>query len=107
MNDLYGCPGIFDRETDKLIQYKLTALINEHVKYSKLQIDALLDRNIAVFVMTALPVLGDLPWSHLGPNNELIWENDCRCDYNTGLEQLVNAQRNLVADYRITAQHLP
>lgn len=101
MNDLYDCPGIFDRETDKLIQYKLTALINEHVKYSKLQIDALLDRNVTVFVVTTLPVLGDLPWSHLSPNNELIWENDYRCDYNAGLEQLVNAQRNLVAEYSV------
>ena len=99
MNDLGGCPGIFDRDTNKIIQYKLDAMINEHIKYIKLQIDGLLAKDVTVFVVTVLPILGDLPWSHFGPNNELIWENDYRCDFNIGLEQLVKAQRKLVSEY--------
>jgi lysophospholipase L1-like esterase len=99
MNDLGGCPGIFNRDTNKLIQYKLTALINEYLQYLKLQIDAMLSKDITVFVMTALPILGDLPWSHFNAANELVWENDYRCDFNLGLEQLVQAQRGLVSEY--------
>jgi len=104
MNDLSGCPGIFDPQTNELLQYKLTARVDEHVKNLKLQIDALLDHGSAAIIMTSLPVLGDLPWSHLGPNNELIWENDRRCEFNRGLIQLVEAQRNLVVAYTAEGQ---
>ena len=65
----------------------------------KLQIDAILNTNIPVIVITPMPVLGTLPWSHFDPNNQLVWENDYRCDFNLGLEQLVEAQRKMVADY--------
>ena len=99
MNDLGGCPIIFDRESNKLLQYELDAMLALHIKYMKLQINALLDRNIPVIVVTPIPILGTLPWSHFGPNNELVWENDYRCDYNTGLEQLVKSQRSLVSEY--------
>ena len=100
MDDLNGCPGIFDRDTDRILQYELDAMIALHLKYMKLQIEALLDRNIPVIVVTPMPVLGTLPWSHFGPDNELVWEMDYRCDFNTGLEELVNAQRKMVGDYK-------
>ena len=99
LNDLGGCPGIFDRDTNKLLQYELDAMVALHLKYMQLQIDALLGKNIPVIVITPMPILGTLPWSHFGPDNELVWENDYRCDFNTGLEQLVNGQRKLVGDY--------
>ena len=99
INDLNGCPGIFDRSTDKLLQYLLTAMVNDHLKYMKLQIDAILKTNVPVIVVTPMPILGTLPWSHFGPNNELVWENGYRCDFNLGLEQLVEAQRTLVSEY--------
>ena len=99
MNDLGGCPGIFDRDTNKILQYELDAMLALHLKYMKLQIDSLLGKNIPVIVLTPIPILGTLPWSHFGPDNELVWENDYRCDFNTGLEQLVKAQRRLVSDY--------
>jgi hypothetical protein len=85
MNDLYGCPGFFDRETGNLLEYKLDALVAEHIKYLKLQIDALQERSIPVIIMTPMPVLGEFPWTHFGPTNELVWELDHRCDYNRGL----------------------
>jgi lysophospholipase L1-like esterase len=99
MNDLGGCPGIFDRDSNKILQYELVAMLNEFLMYMKLQIDALLGMNIPVIVITPMPVLGTLPWSHFDPDNELVWENDYRCDYNTGLEQLVKDERVMVADY--------
>lgn len=99
MNDLGGCPGFFDRATNKLLQYELTALINEHLSYLQAQIDVMLGKNIPVLVLTPLPVLGNLPWSHFTADNELVWENDYRCNFNLGLEQLVQAQRSLVAEY--------
>ena len=105
MNDLDGCPGIFDRDTKKIVQYKLDAMLNQHLMYMTMQINTLLSANIPVIVITSMPVLGTLPWSHFGPNNELIWENDYRCDFNLGLEQLVQAQRKLVADF--AAQQKP
>jgi lysophospholipase L1-like esterase len=101
INDLNGCPGIFDRTTNKLLQYELTAMVNDHLHYMKLQIDALLNTNIPVIVITPMPILGTLPWSHFGPNNELVWENNYRCDFNLGLEQLVEAQRKMVADFAV------
>jgi lysophospholipase L1-like esterase len=105
MNDLGGCPGIFDRDSNQLLDYKLTALIKDYVHYMTLQVDALLEQDIPVFVMTAMPVLnGLLPWSHFGPNNELIWEENHWCRYNTGLEQLAQAQRDLVAGYAARGQ---
>ena len=99
LNDLNGCPGIFDRTTNKLLQYELTAMINDHLHYMELQIEAILNTNIPVIVITPMPVLGTLPWSHLDQNNQLVWENDHRCDFNLGLEQLVDAQRKMVANY--------
>ena len=99
MNDLGGCPGIFDRGTNRILQYELAAMLALHLKYLKLQIDALLGTNIPIIVLTPIPILGKLPWSHFGPDNELIWENDYRCDFNAGLEQLVEAQRKQVGDY--------
>ena len=99
LNDLNGCPGIFDRATNKLLPYELTALINDHIHYMKLQIDALLNANIPLIVITPMPVLGTLPWSHFDKNNQLVWENDYRCDFNLGLEKLVEAQRLMVAGY--------
>jgi lysophospholipase L1-like esterase len=98
-NDLNGCPGIFDRATNRLVQYELTAMVNEHVQYMQMQIDALLGKNIPVIIITPLPVLGTLPWSHFTTDNQLVWENDHQCDFNLGLEQLVQAQRGMVADY--------
>lgn len=99
LNDLGGCPGIFDRQTNKILQYELDAYLNQHLMYMQLQIEALLARKIQVVVITPMPVLGTLPWSHFSPDNELVWENDYRCDFNTGLEQLVEAQRKMVADF--------
>ena len=99
LNDLGGCPGIFDRETRRILPYKLDAMLAEHLKYLKLQIEALLSENITIIVITPMPILGDLPWSHFDENNNLVWENDYRCDFNTGLEELVQAQQILVADY--------
>jgi lysophospholipase L1-like esterase len=104
-DDLSGCPGIFDPNTNSLLEYRLVVLINNHIKYLKLQIDALLDHGIAVFVVTPFPTNGDLPWSHFGPNHELIWEYDYRCKFNIGVEQLVEAQRQLVMEY--TAEQEP
>ena len=99
LNDLNGCPGVFDRDTNKLLQYNLDAMIDLHVKYMKLQIDALLGKDIPVMVITPIPILGTLPWTHMSPDNVLVWENDYRCDFNTSLEQLVEAQRKMVSDY--------
>ena len=99
MNDLDGCPGIYDPATNILLPYKLTALINDHIKYMKMQIDSLLDRNIPVVVITPMPVNGTFPWTHFDTNNNLVWEDGHRCDFNAGLGQLVEAQRKMVADY--------
>ena len=101
MNDLGGCPGIFDRDTKKILQYKLAALLNQHLMYLSRQIEALLAADIQVIVITPMPVLGTLPWSHFDANNELVWENDTRCDFNLGLEQEALAQRKLVADFAV------
>lgn len=49
--------------------------------------------------MTAMPITGWLPWSHIDPTKGLIWEYDYRCDYNIGLKQLAAAQSNLAAEY--------
>jgi len=56
--------------------------------------------NIPVIFIKPMPILGTLPWSHFDPDNELVWENDYRCDFNTGLDQLVQAQRRMAADRR-------
>lgn len=98
-DDLHGCLGIFDRNTNSLLEYKLVALIKDHIKYLKLQIDALLAHGIAVFVVTPLPINSGLPWSYLGPNNEIISESDYWCNYNLGIEHLAEAQRQLVMEY--------
>jgi lysophospholipase L1-like esterase len=99
MNDLDGCPGIYDPATNILLPYKLTALINDHINYMQLQIDTLLERNIPVIVITPMPVNGTFPWTHFDANNNLVWEDDHRCDFNAGLGQLVEAQRKMVAGY--------
>ena len=100
MNDLGGCPGIFDRDTNGLIEGRLDALVEDYAYYLRLQVDALLERGIPVFVLTAMPVLGgDLPWSHFDENNQLVWEENHWCRYNSGLERLARAQRDLVAGY--------
>jgi lysophospholipase L1-like esterase len=100
MNDLGGCPGIFDRDTNALIEARLTALVEDYAYYLALQIDGLLERGIPVFVLTAMPVLGgDLPWSHFDENNQLVWEENHWCRYNLGLERLAQAQRDLAAGY--------
>jgi hypothetical protein len=98
-DDLSGCEGKFDRETNKLVEYRLVAWIIDHIKYLKLQIDALLEHAIPVFVVTPLPTNGNLPWTHFGPNYEVIYEYDYRCNYNIGVERLVEAQRQLVSEY--------
>lgn len=98
-DDLYGCGGIFDRDTNSLVEFRLVALINDHIKFLKLQIDTLVGHGVAVFVVTPLPTLGDLLWSHLGPNNEVVYENNHSCKYNIGMEQLVEAQRQMVVEY--------
>jgi lysophospholipase L1-like esterase len=102
LNDLGGCPGIFDRETNEILPYMVDALVAEHIHYLGLQIDALIDRGVPVYVMTPLPVLlGNLPWSHFDENNNLIWEDNRWCNYNLGLQTLAQAQRDLVTQYRI------
>lgn len=98
-NDLQGCGGFFDEQTDALVQYKLQGRIDENIRYLQMQIDALLDKKIVVFVMTAMPITGDLPWSHLDSNLKLIWDYSHRCDYNFGLEKLASSQRALVSAY--------
>jgi hypothetical protein len=98
-DDLHGCLGIFDRNTNSLLDYKLVALIKDHIKYLKLQIDALLAHGIAVFVVTPVLIYGGLPWSYYGPNNEIITESDRWCNYNLGVEKLVEAQKQLVVEY--------
>lgn len=98
-DDLHGCDGIFDRETNTLVEYQLVAWINDHINYLRLQIDVLLEHSIPVFVVTPLPTNGDLPWTHFGPNYEVIYELDHRCNYNIGVERLVDAQRQLVSEY--------
>jgi hypothetical protein len=105
VNDLNGCPGIFNRNTNQILKYKLDAYLNLHRMYLKLQIDALLAKNIPVMVVTPVPVLGKLPWSHIGPDNALIWELNYRCDFDIGLSQLAEAQRKMVQDYE--AVHKP
>ncbi len=98
-DDLYSCSGIFDPETNTLLENKLDAYIQLHIQYLKLQINALLDRGVEVLVVTPFPSNGDLPWDHQGPNNEDIWDLNHRCKYNIGVERLVEAQRQLVIDY--------
>ncbi|HVM70692.1 MAG TPA: SGNH/GDSL hydrolase family protein [Anaerolineales bacterium] len=99
INDLNGCPGIFDRSTDSLLQYELTALVNDHIHYMELQIEAVLKTSTPVIVITPFPTNGTFPWSHLDAKYQVVWEYDYRCDFNSGLEQLVQAQRQMVAGY--------
>ncbi len=99
MNDLGGCPGIFDRATNSLLQYELDAMLNQHLMYMTFQIRDLVAAGIPVIVMTPMPVRGELPWSHFDENNMLVWENDYYCDFNLGLDQLVQAQRSMVAGF--------
>ncbi|MCS7011217.1 MAG: SGNH/GDSL hydrolase family protein [Anaerolineales bacterium] len=105
INDLLGCPGIFDRETNRIRQDQVKRLVNEHITALKHQIDILLAHNLPVFVMTTLPVWnGYLPWSHLDENYNVIWESGRWCPFNQGLSQLVQAQRDLVATYQATQE---
>ena len=48
LNDLYSCPGIFDRGSNRLIQYQLDLLVAEHTRYLKMQIDVLLAHGTSV-----------------------------------------------------------
>jgi lysophospholipase L1-like esterase len=98
LNDLGGCPGFFDRASNALLQNQLVTKKMEHIQYLKAQVLALLNRNISVLVMTPIPVLGDLPWTHFDANNQLVWEEDHRCNFNLGLDQLAQAQRILVSE---------
>ncbi len=101
LNDLGSCPGIFDLETNQLLNYKLDALANEHLRYMELQIDTLLEHGISVFIMTTFPVLnGQLPWSHFDENNKLVWEDNHWCKFNLALIELVEGQRDLVTFYQ-------
>jgi lysophospholipase L1-like esterase len=105
MNDLGGCPGIFDDTSRYPVQSRLDAYIKQSIQSMRAQIDALLAQSASVIVMTALPVDGTLPWTHFTADNQLVWENDHRCNYNLGLEQLVAAQRQMAAEY--AAQRRP
>lgn len=98
-NDLLGCPGFFDRATNALVPEKLDWLVERHVEYLRKQIDALLEKNSSVLIVSAIPVDGQLPWTHFDENNQLIWEKDHWCDYNIGLERLAEEQRTLVEGY--------
>jgi lysophospholipase L1-like esterase len=98
-NDLQGCGGFFDEKTDALISSNLQGRIDENIRYLRLQIDALREKKIAALILTAIPITGELPWSHLGPNLELVWDYSHRCPYNLGLKQLADAQRALVSSY--------
>jgi len=107
LNDLDGCPGVFDRDTNKLLEYKVEALTEIHIQYLKLQIDTLLSQGITVYVMTPLPVLmGQLPWTHFDENNNLVWEENHWCNFNSALLSLVKAQRVLVAQYAADGQNV-
>lgn len=100
-DDMGGCPGTFDRNTNQLVEQKTEARIAEHISYMELIIETLLSQNILVFVMTPVPALqGNLPWSHLDENNKLIWESTW-CHFNEALQLLVQAQRDLVSRYRL------
>lgn len=102
LNDLLGCPGIFDRQTNRIRQNEVERLTGEHIAALRQQIDLLLARNVTVLVMTTLPVWGGyLPWSHLDENSNIVWESGHWCHYNLGLSQLVQAQRDLVQTYRL------
>jgi lysophospholipase L1-like esterase len=98
-NDLQGCGGFFDEQTDALIPANLQGRVDENIRYLRMQIDALLEKKIAVFVMTAAPITGYLPWSHLDPNMNLVWDYSHRCNYNLGLKQLADSQRTLISAY--------
>jgi lysophospholipase L1-like esterase len=98
-NDLLGCSGFFDRETDAFYPYQLTWLIDQHIQYLRRQIDALLEKQVAVVVITAIPISGELPWTHFDKDYHLVWELSHRCPYNTGLKQPAEAQRMLVLEY--------
>lgn len=103
INDLLGCPGIFDRETNRLRQNEVERLTGEHITALRQQIDLLLARDVTVLVMTPLPIWSDyLPWSHLDENSNLAWESGRWCHYNLGLAQLAEAQHNLVQTYCLT-----
>ena len=98
-DDMGGCPGTFDRDTNQQLMYKVEAIVEGHIHYMKLLIDALLERNVLVLVMTPVPAYtGQLPWSHLDENYILVWE-DTFCSFNLSLQFLVLAQRSLVSEY--------
>ncbi|MBI4731615.1 MAG: hypothetical protein HY781_05725 [Chloroflexi bacterium] len=106
-DDMGGCPGTFDRDTNELLVYKLESVVEDHIYYLTSQIDALLELGIPVIVMTPVPALqGNLPWSHFDENNNLIWEEGHWCSFNRGLSALVEAQRALVAGYAANQQEV-
>jgi lysophospholipase L1-like esterase len=98
-NDLLGCPGFFDRTTNAMIPEKLDYLAAQHIAYLQKQIDILVEKKIPVLLLTAIPVYGGLPWSHIDENGQLIWESGYWCDYNLGLKRLGSEQRALAEGY--------
>ncbi len=100
-NDLGGCPGNFDPETNAFLKYKTEAIVGEHIRYMRLLIDDLLEKDVVVFVMTPVPIMGgQLPWSHLDENYRVVWEENRWCNFNQAMELLVLAQRDMVAQYQ-------
>lgn len=97
-DDMGGCPGTFDRETNKFILNKAEAIITEHIRYLNQIIETLLAQNIPTFVLTPIPANGWLQWSHL-EDYQIVWEEGRWCDFNQGLQLLAQAQRDLVSQY--------
>lgn len=105
-DDLGGCPGIFNRETNRLDEFRLNLVITYHVDFMKLIIDRLLEDGTSIIILTPIPVLdGQLPWSHLDEDYKIFWEEGRWCNFNAGLEKLAYAHRSLVSDYE--AKFLP
>ena len=57
-----------------MIPEKMDYLVQRHIQYLKKQVDVLLEKNIPVLILTAIPVYGGLPWSHFDENGRLVWE---------------------------------
>lgn len=98
-NDLLGCPGFFDRTTNAMIPEKLDYLVGRHIEYLGKQIDLLVEQDIPVVVLTAIPVSSWLPWSHFDASGKLVWESGYWCEYNLGLKRLASEQRALAEGF--------
>ena len=100
MDDLGGCPGSFDRETNQLVDYKINTIVNDHIKNLSGIIDSSLAEDIPVIILTPLPILpGKLLWSHLDDDFNIVWEEGRWCDFILAEEILAQAQRELVLEY--------